>query len=191
VAGARGGSEGAPLQGTEGGQVTVVGLVAANCGYSRRNAVSLDRLRRDLRSQGVAVGVLGINARHRAAQLMASEFDRLVNFSVYQSTHREHHWSQLGGLKDDFFVYDRCGRLAYYVPFPHSFVPLRFAELAILSTHLESPCGPPPPLVDAASSAVLVGVRPMATQQSSPSPSRRPPTPGARSAPTAQARRCL
>jgi len=119
--------------------VTVVALLAANCGYSRRHAVQLDRLREDLVARGVALRLIGINARYRAAQLMSSELERLVNFTVYQATHARHYWSLLGGLKDDVFVYDKCGRLAHYVPFPRSFVPSRYVELSIQSAFFDSP----------------------------------------------------
>jgi len=119
--------------------VTVVALLAANCGYSRRHTVQLDQLRSALLTRGIAVQVIGINARYRAAQLMSSELDRLVNFTIYQATHQQHFWSILGGLKDDIFVYDKCGRLAHYVPFPRSFIPSRFVELSIRSAHDDSP----------------------------------------------------
>lgn len=86
--------------------------------------------------------MLGINAHHRASQLMVSQFDNLINFSVYQSTPDNQLWSRLGGTKDDVFIYDDCGRLTYYLPFPHSFVPSRFVELAIRSTFTNAICGP-------------------------------------------------
>jgi len=119
--------------------VTVVALLAANCGYSRRHAVSLDRLVGEMIGRGMDVTLLGINAHFRAARLMTSELQRLVNFTLYPSSHAQHHWSALGGLKDDVFIYDKCGRLAYYVPFPRSYVPLRFVELSIQSAHDDSP----------------------------------------------------
>jgi hypothetical protein len=122
-----------------GEHVTVVALLAANCGYSRRHAVQLDQLRGEMHARGVDVLVVGVNARFRAAQLMFSELTRLVNFTVYQATHQRHFWSVLGGLKDDVFVYDKCGRLAHYVPFPRSFVASRFVELSVQSAHDDSP----------------------------------------------------
>jgi len=121
------------------GHVTVVGLLSASCGYSRRHAVTLDGLQQELSSGGIPVEMIGINARSSAAHLMASELGQLVNFTVYQSSRQNNYWSQLGGLKDDVFIYDKCGRLSYFVPFPYSFVPMRFVELAIRSTHVDSP----------------------------------------------------
>jgi len=150
--------------------VTLVALLSASCGYSRRHAVALDRLRAELALRGVAVNVVGINARQRSAQLMASELHRLVNFSVYQSTHQAHYWSQLGGLKDDVFIYDKCGRLTYFVPFPQSFVPMRFVELAVQSVHADNPCGPE-------TSNLTVGVKSLVHQ----TPSRSSPSRGSHS----------
>jgi hypothetical protein len=119
--------------------VTVVALLAANCGYSRRHAVQLNRLVDEMTGRGSNVTLLGINAHFRAARLMTSELERVINFSVHQASHQQHYWSLLGGLKDDVFIYDKCGRLAYYVPFPRSYVPHRFVELAIQSAHDDSP----------------------------------------------------
>jgi len=57
--------------------------------------------------RGVGLHVVGINSRHWPASLMISELSTLVNFTIYQSTHRDNYWSRLGGYSDDMFVYDR------------------------------------------------------------------------------------
>lgn len=127
--------------------MTVVTLVQANSAYSRRQAQRLNNLRNDIRSanaidddRDVGLHVIGINSRNFLATHMINELAGLVNFTVFQATHENDHWSRLGGHKDDVFVYDRCGNLAYYVPFPRSYVPYRFVEAAILSTLHDNPC---------------------------------------------------
>jgi len=85
------------------------------------------------------VHVIGINSKRWPSKIMTSEFRPAVNFSIYQSTQRNDLWSRIGGMKDDVFVYDRCGLLAYYIPFPHSYIPDRFVELAVITAHLDSP----------------------------------------------------
>lgn len=128
--------------------MTVVSLVEANSLYSRQQAQRLDELRVNLSGDvdigaqraGVGLHVVGINSRHWPASLMTSELSTLVNFTVYQSTRHNDYWSRLGGYKDDMFVYDRCGNLAYYLPFPHSYMPSRYVEAAILSTMYDPPC---------------------------------------------------
>lgn len=70
------------------------------------------------------------------------------NIPVYQdkveSPRNTTIWSLLNGGKDDFYIYDRCGRLAYYVPYPISFLYRPYAQAAILSTYFGEPCGPCP-----------------------------------------------
>lgn len=56
---------------------------------------------------GVGLHVIGINSRNFLATQLAGELNGLVNFTVYQSTQQNDHWSRLGGYKDDVFVYDR------------------------------------------------------------------------------------
>jgi hypothetical protein len=130
---------------TNSDHVTVVALLAANCGYSRRHAVYLDSLRAELEGRDIKVKVIGVNARYRSAELMMSELQRLVNFTVYSSSSSSssssspNYWSIMGGLKDDVFIYDGCDRLAYYIPFPRSYVPQGFVEAAIQSAHSDSP----------------------------------------------------
>jgi len=132
--------------------VTVVSLVQANSLYSRQQARRLEEFRVDLSEDantdpqrgggggGVGLHVVGINSRHWPANLMITELSTQVNFTIYQSTRQNDYWSRLGGYKDDIFVYDRCGNLAYYLPFPRSFFPSRYVEAAILSTMYDSPC---------------------------------------------------
>lgn len=149
---------------------TVVALLSGSCAYSRRHAASLDKVRTEMQANGLSTEFIGINSRNRAAQMMVGELDDAVNFTIFQSTHEKHYWSQLGGLKDDVLIYDRCGRLTYFIPFPHSFVPMRFVELAIQSTHSDSVCGPPPTSSDP---FVAVAVKLMNQHQQSRLSSRR------------------
>jgi hypothetical protein len=85
------------------------------------------------------VTLIGINAHYRAARLMTSQLVNVINFTLYQSSRDSHYWSALGGLKDDVFIYDKCGRLAYYIPFPRSYIPLKFVELSIQSALENNP----------------------------------------------------
>lgn len=38
---------------------------------------------------------------------MITEFQSIVNYTIYQSTRTNNLWSKLGGMTDDVFVYDR------------------------------------------------------------------------------------
>lgn len=61
---------------------------------------------------------------------------------MYQAAPDNDVFQILNGRKDDVYVYDRCGRLAYHIPFPKSYTRYGFVESAILSTLLDQPCGP-------------------------------------------------
>lgn len=125
------------------GRMRVVALIDASCGYSRRHALALNRLQDKLALNGIPIDVIGVNGRNWPARLMASELRRSINFTLFQSPRESNYWSQLGGLKDDVFIYDTCDRLAYFIPFPHSYSPQRFVELAIKTAHSNSPCSLP------------------------------------------------
>lgn len=83
-----------------------------------------------------------VNSLDSAAHVRLLE--RRVSFPVYQETAEEPVWSVLAGDKDDVFIYDRCGRLAYFIPFPLSVtLPGRHpvVEEALNTTYYASPCG--------------------------------------------------
>lgn len=67
-----------------------------------------------------------------------------VSFPVHQESETEPVWNTLGGGKDDVFILDRCGRLAFYIPFPISLVLpgyLPVVEDALRRTYEGSLCG--------------------------------------------------
>jgi len=88
------------------------------------------------------VTFLGVNSKHWHAELMVSYLKERVRFPVYQAAHGNDVFRMLNGRKDDVYIYDRCGRLAYHIPFPKSYTRYGFVESAILSTLLDEPCGP-------------------------------------------------
>uniref|UniRef100_A0A8C3FJV5 Selenoprotein P N-terminal domain-containing protein n=1 Tax=Chrysemys picta bellii TaxID=8478 RepID=A0A8C3FJV5_CHRPI len=50
-------------------------------------------------------------------------------------------WQILDGDKDDFLIYDRCGRLAFHIPLPYSFLHFRYVESAMRVTYAKDVCG--------------------------------------------------
>lgn len=93
--------------------------------------------------------ILIVNEAERHSIGLYTKLKRSANnIPVYQdkveSPRNTTIWSLLNGGKDDFFIYDRCGRLAYYVPYPISFLYRPYAQAAILSTYFGEPCGPCP-----------------------------------------------
>lgn len=103
----------------------------------------LEALFNHLRSYGMDdLEFIIVNSKLSHSQEKLHELQKRVSFGVYQETDEEEVWSVMEGGKDDMFVYDRCGRLTYFVPFPLSILnesPL--VSNAILATYFRSPCG--------------------------------------------------
>lgn len=80
----------------------------------------------------------------RKSAHLRDNLDTRVSFTVHQESEQEPVWNKLDGGKDDVFIFDRCGRLAYYVPFPISLVlpgHLPVVEDALRRTYEGTPCG--------------------------------------------------
>ncbi|XP_035660700.1 selenoprotein P-like [Branchiostoma floridae] len=69
------------------------------------------------------------------------QLEGVVNFGVYQDTPRADVWGLLDGRKDDFIIYDRCGRLARHIRMPEAWLVRPDVEDAIREVYAESPCG--------------------------------------------------
>lgn len=50
-------------------------------------------------------------------------------------------WGLLKGSKDDFFIYDRCGRLVKHIGLPFAFLQFSYVENAIKQVYCDSLCG--------------------------------------------------
>uniref|UniRef100_A0ACB8F4M5 Selenoprotein Pb n=2 Tax=Sphaerodactylus townsendi TaxID=933632 RepID=A0ACB8F4M5_9SAUR len=50
-------------------------------------------------------------------------------------------WKILDGNKDDFLIYDRCGKLTFHIRLPHSFLHFPYVEAAVHHTYHKDYCG--------------------------------------------------
>jgi len=106
-------------------------------------AANLEQLRQKFLRHGFEeVIFMGVNSKQWHSELMVQYLEERVQFPVYQAATGNDVFQTLNGRKDDVYVYDRCGRLAYYIPFPKSYTRYGFVESAILSSLLDEPCGP-------------------------------------------------
>jgi len=105
----------------------------------------LEGLRQTLESQGLRdLNFIVVNHQRAEAQLAHARLQQRLSekITLYrQSEHEPDVWRALGGEKHDFFVYDRCGRLARHVSRPYSFVGLGHAEAAIRDVYCGRLCG--------------------------------------------------
>uniref|UniRef100_A0A5F8HBX3 Selenoprotein P N-terminal domain-containing protein n=2 Tax=Monodelphis domestica TaxID=13616 RepID=A0A5F8HBX3_MONDO len=85
-----------------------------------------------------------VNHQGNASRLNIKELQDQVskNITVYQQEQNQKDvWTTLNGNKDDFLIYDRCGRLVYHLGLPHTFLSFSYVEDAIKSAYCEKACG--------------------------------------------------
>ncbi|XP_018429232.1 PREDICTED: selenoprotein Pb-like isoform X2 [Nanorana parkeri] len=126
------------------GQVTVVALLQASCGFCLVQAANMGPLRDKLTNQGLTnISYIIVNDQSSLSRIL---FPKLVTQAppgvpVYQQLpEQEDVWEVLDGSKDDFLIYDRCGRLTFHIRLPYSYLHFPFVEAAINTTYYEDSC---------------------------------------------------
>uniref|UniRef100_A0A8C7AHG8 Selenoprotein P N-terminal domain-containing protein n=1 Tax=Neovison vison TaxID=452646 RepID=A0A8C7AHG8_NEOVI len=114
------------------GSVTVVALLQAN-------------LRVKLEKEGyLNISYVVVNHQGLSSQLQYMNLKNKVSehIPVYQQEENQTDvWTLLNGKKDDFLIYDRCGRLVYHLGLPYSFLTFPYVEEAIKIAYCEEKCG--------------------------------------------------
>nr|DBA23700.1 TPA: hypothetical protein GDO54_014591 [Pyxicephalus adspersus] len=85
-----------------------------------------------------------INNQEERSRLKHDELKSRVSeyIPVYQQeVEQPDVWKQLNGNKDDFLIYDRCGRLVKHIKLPYAFLQFNYVEDAIKSVYCENTCG--------------------------------------------------
>uniref|UniRef100_A0A8C8E1C4 Selenoprotein P N-terminal domain-containing protein n=1 Tax=Oryzias sinensis TaxID=183150 RepID=A0A8C8E1C4_9TELE len=122
------------------GRVTVVALLK-NSSCVRR----LDGLHKKLEGQGLKDVVYMVVNHHEAqAQRLHPLLEERLsqNIALYkQHEHQPDVWSTLNGEKDDFFIYDRCGRLTHHLSLPYNIIGHGHVEQAIKEAYCHRVCG--------------------------------------------------
>ncbi|KAK6306079.1 hypothetical protein J4Q44_G00230040 [Coregonus suidteri] len=127
------------------GQVTVVALLQASCMFCLVQASLLDELRLKLEGQGLDnVTYMVVNHQGEQAQRLHTLLSQKLseNIMLYkQEPKQEDVWQALAGKKDDFLIYDRCGRLTHHISLPFSILGTHYVENAIKETYCQRICG--------------------------------------------------
>ncbi|MXQ79046.1 hypothetical protein E5288_WYG000682 [Bos mutus] len=109
------------------------------------NSHRLEDLRVKLEKEGysnisyVVVNHQGISSRLKYVHLKNKVSEHIP---VYQQEENQPDvWTLLNGNKDDFLIYDRCGRLVYHLGLPYSFLTFTYVEDSIKTVYCEDKCG--------------------------------------------------
>uniref|UniRef100_A0AAQ6AI35 Selenoprotein P N-terminal domain-containing protein n=3 Tax=Amphiprion ocellaris TaxID=80972 RepID=A0AAQ6AI35_AMPOC len=105
----------------------------------------MDGLHQQLEGEGLKnVAYMVVNHRGAQAQrlhtMMAQRLSENITF-YKQDEQQPDVWQTLGGDKDDFFIYDRCGRLTHHISLPYSIIGQGHIEGAIKDAYCKRTCG--------------------------------------------------
>ncbi|XP_053550032.1 selenoprotein Pb [Bombina bombina] len=133
-----------PMAGTL-GQVTVLALLQASCRFCLTQAANMGPLRDKLSTQGLTnISYIILNDQSFFSLLLYPELKRRApaGVPVYQQLPSQPEiWEILNGNKDDFLIYDRCGRLTFHIRLPYSYLHYPYVEAAIRFTYNNDVCG--------------------------------------------------
>ncbi|KAM7416029.1 hypothetical protein PAMA_018209 [Pampus argenteus] len=105
----------------------------------------MDGLRQKLESQGLKdVIYMVINHQGEQAQRLHRMLEQRLseNITLYKQLEQQPDvWQTLNGEKDDFLIYDRCGRLTHHISLPYSIIGQGHVEGAIKDTYCTRKCG--------------------------------------------------
>ncbi|XP_075688704.1 selenoprotein Pb-like [Rhinoderma darwinii] len=126
------------------GQVTVVALLQASCGFCLVQAANMGPLRDKLNDRGLSnISYIIVNDQSFVSKLLLPELQRRAppGIPVYQQLpNQQDVWGILDGSKDDFLIYDRCGRLTFHIRLPLSYLHFPYVEAAINASYYEDYC---------------------------------------------------
>ncbi|MEE2789851.1 MAG: hypothetical protein VX589_21095 [Myxococcota bacterium] len=95
------------------GEVTLVALFNAGCGYCRNQASKLERMRLELSLGGTPVEFVAINTL--ASEPARDGLAERCSFPLFQDTGGNDAMAEMGGAVYDFYVYRRDGTLHVYL----------------------------------------------------------------------------
>uniref|UniRef100_A0A8C9SF11 Selenoprotein P N-terminal domain-containing protein n=1 Tax=Scleropages formosus TaxID=113540 RepID=A0A8C9SF11_SCLFO len=90
------------------------------------------------------VSYLIVNQQDISSRRQYQELKRRApkEIPVYQQAPRQQNvWKLLNGAKDDFLIYDRCGRLTFHIVLPYTFLQYPYVEAAIWVSYRKDICG--------------------------------------------------
>lgn len=105
----------------------------------QQQASGLEAIRQEYLAQGrTEIDFMIVNSNTAVNEI--GQLSSRVNFPVYQDTNDTNIWTKLNGGKDDVLIYDRCGQLVYFIPFPSSLLRYRLTDWAIRAAYDYDPC---------------------------------------------------
>ncbi|KAI1900084.1 hypothetical protein AGOR_G00046390 [Albula goreensis] len=113
--------------------------------WSIGEASRMDNLRLKLEKHGLMnVTYMVVNHQGKMSQQLHNLLQQKLPESIplyKQNPEEPDVWQALSGDKDDFLIYDRCGRLTYHISLPYSILTTPYVEEAVRETYCKNICG--------------------------------------------------
>ncbi|KAL7883929.1 hypothetical protein AOLI_G00066990 [Acnodon oligacanthus] len=127
------------------GRVTVVAYLQASCLFCLVQASKLDSLRLKLEQLGYAnITYMVVNSQDETSRRLHPLLAQRISESITlygQDPEAPDVWQISNAMKDDFQIYDRCGRLTHHLSLPYTILSEPYVEQAIRSTYCDGICG--------------------------------------------------
>lgn len=120
------------------GNITFVALMDLQCDFCHRQLNGIKSLKSTLEASGMRDCNYVVIAPRNETEEWVSYWRRAFRndgIKILQETRREPVWSTLNGQHHDFFVYDRCGRLIYFIPHPQSNLYFHYTVSSLFAAH--------------------------------------------------------
>lgn len=117
------------------GHVVLLGLMLASWRFCKWQAQLMERMLKGVVKKRNFTDISFMILNMKRASGSISELQRRVSFPVYQEPANRDIMGLLGGSKDDFLIFDRCGLLAYHFKMPRSYLMLPFVRNALIKEY--------------------------------------------------------
>lgn len=100
------------------GRVVVLSLLRTTCSFCQSQIQKMEEMALDLQLAGVDVQFVVVNQAGQTFEDTIEEFTSRASMPIFQDTEALDIWAQLGGSKDDIYIYGSDGRLITYQAIP-------------------------------------------------------------------------
>ncbi|KAF5895810.1 selenoprotein P, partial [Clarias magur] len=123
----------------------LAGLLVGCRGESETDGARLDELRQKLENAGlVNIVYMVVNSQDETSRRLHSLMEARLssNIALYKQNPEDPDvWNIAKAEKDDFQIYDRCGRLTHHLSLPYTILSQPHVEEAIRNTYCTGMCG--------------------------------------------------
>ena len=110
------------------GRVVVLSLLRSTCSFCQSQIQKMEEMALDLQASGVDVQFVVVNEAGPTFEANIEEFTSRSTMPIFQDVEALNIWRQLGGTKDDVYIYGSNGELITFQAIPDESINLTLAQ---------------------------------------------------------------